>query len=259
MSRPPRYIAEKCSTQPSSPRPLRGGLAACFSVELTRHTHQQWVQMYPLPYYAEYFRSTDSKAFLDACGLLTCGWGEGRGPWAHFRPGYRKSSGRPPARRRCRHPLLCVCVQTVGYILADEPSIPRRADGRGHLLSDRAIIHIAHRHPFILWVINKLQRIEVDFASVHQLEQRSSDRSLPCFQEGSKFAEFYFIAAPHRIVLNMSGGVVRLIEQRKKTNAYYDSMNATIADRKRTQQIATFEVSTTKKIERKMKEVWHGD
>ena len=54
----------------------------------------------------------------------------------------------------------------------------------------------------------------------------------------------------------MSGGVVRLIEQRKKTNAYYDSMNATIADRKRTQQIANFEVSTTKKIERKMKEVW---
>lgn len=53
----------------------------------------------------------------------------------------------------------------------------------------------------------------------------------------------------------MSGGVVKLIEQRKKTNAYYDSMNAVMADRSRTQQIANFEINTTKKIERKMKEV----
>lgn len=53
----------------------------------------------------------------------------------------------------------------------------------------------------------------------------------------------------------MSGGVVRLIEQRKKANAYYDSMNATIADRNRTQQIASFEINTTKKIEKRMKEV----
>lgn len=51
----------------------------------------------------------------------------------------------------------------------------------------------------------------------------------------------------------MSGGVVKLIEQRKKANAYYDSMNASIADRKRVQQIATFEINTTKRIERNMK------
>ena len=50
-------------------------------------------------------------------------------------------------------------------------------------------------------------------------------------------------------------GVVRLIEQRKKANAYYDMMNATIADGKRTQQMAMFEVNTTKKIEKKQKEV----
>ena len=46
-----------------------------------------------------------------------------------------------------------------------------------------------------------------------------------------------------------------MIEERKKRNAYYDMMNADIADRKRVQQVATFEINTTKRIEKNMKEV----
>jgi hypothetical protein len=49
--------------------------------------------------------------------------------------------------------------------------------------------------------------------------------------------------------------VVRVIEQRKKQNQYYDMMNAALDDKKRVQQIALFEVSTTKKIEKRQKEV----
>lgn len=45
-----------------------------------------------------------------------------------------------------------------------------------------------------------------------------------------------------------------MIEERKKRNAYYDMMNADIADRKRVQQVATFEINTTKRIEKNMKE-----
>jgi hypothetical protein len=53
----------------------------------------------------------------------------------------------------------------------------------------------------------------------------------------------------------MSSGVVKLIEQRKKANAYYDKMNATIAEGKKLEQLAQFEISTSKKIEKRQKEV----
>jgi hypothetical protein len=49
--------------------------------------------------------------------------------------------------------------------------------------------------------------------------------------------------------------VQRAIEARKKTNAAYDCMDAIVADEKRKKQIANFEISTTKKIERRMKNV----
>lgn len=49
--------------------------------------------------------------------------------------------------------------------------------------------------------------------------------------------------------------VQRAIEARKKTNDAYDYMDSVIADEKRKLQIAKFEISTTKKIERRMKNV----
>lgn len=49
--------------------------------------------------------------------------------------------------------------------------------------------------------------------------------------------------------------VQRAIEARKKTNAAYDLMDAAIADEKRKKQIANFEITTTKKIEKRMKNV----
>jgi hypothetical protein len=49
--------------------------------------------------------------------------------------------------------------------------------------------------------------------------------------------------------------VQRAIEARKKTNAAYDLMDSVIADEKRKKQIANFEISTTKKIEKRMKNV----
>ena len=53
----------------------------------------------------------------------------------------------------------------------------------------------------------------------------------------------------------MSSAIVKLIEQRKKTNAYYDKMNATIAEGKKLEQLAQFEISTSKKIEKRQKDV----
>lgn len=52
----------------------------------------------------------------------------------------------------------------------------------------------------------------------------------------------------------MSSAIVKLIEQRKKTNAYYDKMNATIAEGKKLEQLAQFEISTSKKIEKRQKD-----
>lgn len=49
--------------------------------------------------------------------------------------------------------------------------------------------------------------------------------------------------------------VQRAIEARKKSNAAYDYMDSVIADEKRKQQIANFEIATTKKIEKRMKNV----
>jgi hypothetical protein len=49
--------------------------------------------------------------------------------------------------------------------------------------------------------------------------------------------------------------VQRAIEARKKTNAAYDSMDAVVADERRKKQIANFEITTTKKIVRRMKNV----
>lgn len=47
--------------------------------------------------------------------------------------------------------------------------------------------------------------------------------------------------------------VQRAIEVRKKTNAAYDLMDAAIADERKKLQIANFEISTTKRIEKRMK------
>ena len=49
--------------------------------------------------------------------------------------------------------------------------------------------------------------------------------------------------------------VQRAIEARKKANNAYDYMDSVIADEKRKLQIAKFEISTSKKIERRMKNV----
>jgi hypothetical protein len=49
--------------------------------------------------------------------------------------------------------------------------------------------------------------------------------------------------------------VQRAIEARKKTNAAYDLMDSVIADEKRIKQIANFEINTSKKIEKRMKNV----
>jgi hypothetical protein len=54
----------------------------------------------------------------------------------------------------------------------------------------------------------------------------------------------------------MSGAsIVRVIEERKKANAYYDQMKAVIAEGKKLEQLAQFEITTSKKIEKKQKEV----
>lgn len=49
--------------------------------------------------------------------------------------------------------------------------------------------------------------------------------------------------------------VVRMIEQRKKNNEYTDKMNAMLADTRRMQENAMFEINNAKKIEKKQKEV----
>jgi hypothetical protein len=49
--------------------------------------------------------------------------------------------------------------------------------------------------------------------------------------------------------------VVRMIEQRKKQNEYADNMTAMLAETRRMQENALFEINNAKKIEKKQKEV----